>query len=141
MTTAKHAAYTLSTFLTTELNSMATATNSALSAAYDNATNLFLYADWELAVTFGTGPTNGTLVSLYIAARVDGTNYPRAHQSSSRCLGVWSCENTTSRQYLHIFNVPVPPENFKVFARNDSGQTMPASGTTVKAAFHNITIA
>jgi hypothetical protein len=61
--------------LTTELNALANGSYSAASAAIDNTSNLDLFDDLELTVTYGTNPTANAPVEIYLIPSTDGTNY------------------------------------------------------------------
>lgn len=121
--------------LTTELNSLATATASALGPAQDNSSNLDLYADFVLSVTFGTNPTANSTVDLYLLPAVDGTNYAdavvAATPAKNMLVGSFYVRAVTTAQLIAITNVPIP-EKFKMMVINNTGQTMAASANTVK---------
>jgi hypothetical protein len=122
--------------LTTELNSLATATATAAGPAQDNSSNLDLYADFVLSVTFGTNPTAGATVDLYLLPSVDGgTNYAdavvAATPARNMLVGSFYCRAVTTAQIMTVTNVPIP-EKFKMMVVNNSGQSFPASGSTVK---------
>ena len=122
--------------LSTELNSLATATASAAGTAQDNSSNLDLFADFMLAVTFGTAPTAGSSVDLYILPSVDGgTTYsdtPAATSPPKELLaGSFYVRAVTSAQEIALPNVSIP-EKFKCCLINNAGQTMAASGNTLK---------
>src|SRR5687768_8222639 len=65
---------TIATVLSTGLDALAS-NGKAISAAIDNGTALNMFDDLELAVTFGTGPTAGSVCELYLIPSIDGTNY------------------------------------------------------------------
>lgn len=122
--------------LTTELNSLATATASAAGTAQDNSTNLDLYADFVLSVTFGVAPTANTTVDLYLLPSIDGgTTYAdavvAATPAKSMLVGSFYCRNVATAQVMTLANVPIP-EKFKMMVVNNSGQAMAASGNTLK---------
>ncbi len=124
------------TALDTQLNSLATATASAAGSAQDNSTNLDLYADFVLSVTFGTNPTANATVDLYILPSVDGgTNYAdavvAATPAKNMLAGSFYVRAVTTAQVITITNVPIP-EKFKVMVINNTGQSMAASGNTLK---------
>ena len=132
----------ITTLLSTELNSLANNAG-ALGAEYDNATNDYLFGMFELNVTFGSAPTAGSTVDLYIIPAPDGTNYDDAitgasGSAPSTCYaGSFPLRAVTTAQKIPLGlgaagYVALPPTKFKVFVLNKSGQAMPASGTTVK---------
>lgn len=142
MSTIKHKAYaTIASALTTELNSLATATSSSASAAIDNTTNLELLMDLELVVTYGTNPTAGTTVDVYMVQSVDGTNYADAIFTNAQLVAGFPLQAVTTAQRIAVKDVPVPPGLFKLFARNNAGQTTAASANTLKYRTHSLTVA
>lgn len=140
MASIKLEAAAITSVLTTELNSLANAA-AALGTEYDNATNLYLWAMFELNVTFGSSPTAGNTVDLYIIPAPDGTNYDdnttgaSGAAPSTSYVGGFPLRAVTSAQKVPLGatrRVDLPPTKFKVFVVNGSGQAFPASGSTVK---------
>lgn len=140
MTSLKLEAASIATIASTELNSLANG-SAALGAEYDNATGLYLWGLFELNVTFGTNPTAGNTVDLYIIPAPDGTNYDdyttgAAGIAPSTCyVGGFPLRAVTSAQKIPLGTVrriDLPPTKFKVLLVNGSGQAFPASGSTVK---------
>ena len=125
-----------STLLSTELNSLANNTGSALGTEVNNSTALEIYADFELLVTFGTNPTDGSLVELYIAGALDGTNYEDGSstvQLRTHYVGGFPVRAVTSAQRIPLRRIPIPPCKYKAYVVNKTGQTTASSGNTVKA--------
>lgn len=128
------------TALSTELNSLANNAG-ALSGVISNdaAAELDLFMDLELVVTFGTAPTEDSLIEAYIVRQIDGTNY-ETNTTEGRprdgFVGGFILDNVTTAQRIIVRSVQAPPEDFKVFVVNKSGQAFPASGSTVKAFFY-----
>lgn len=119
----------LQTLITTGLDSLANG-SAILSAAYDNSTALDLYADFLLAVQYGTAPSAGTKVAeLYIECAIDGTNYPSVGSSlpqKSLLVGTFETRSpsTSALEYLVIYGIPLPiyaTIKFRIY--NTSGQT------------------
>lgn len=129
---------TNTTILTTELNSLATATDSAASSAFDNTPTTtdkgFLGGEMELVVTFGTNPTAGTNAYIYMVAAPDGTNYGDANSTAARIVATIALRATTSaqRESRYVTAENLPGCNLKFFVRTDAGQTMASSGNTLK---------
>lgn len=122
--------------LTTELNSLATAAYSAASAAQDNTTNLDFWADFELNVTFGTNPTAGTSVDLYIVSSLDGTNYGDGGGAVAppytSYVGPFPVRAVTTAQRIELRGIQLPEGLWKaVVLNNGTGQAMAASGNTL----------
>jgi hypothetical protein len=141
MATTKWEAASIASLMTTELNSLAN-NAAALGAEYDNTSGLYLYGMFELLVTFGTNPTAASTCDLYIIAAPDGTNYTQNSTGASGAapftayVGSFPLLASTSAQRLQLggVNSPIviPPTKFKAWLLNRSGQTMAASGNTLK---------
>lgn len=123
---------------TTELNSLANNAR-ALGVEYDNRSagaNNFFWGEFELAVTFGTAPTAGSIVELYLIPCLDGTNYATGDASAvpqnGLYVGGWEVQAVTSAQRLVLRGVVLPPCRFKALVKNATGQAFPSSGSTVR---------
>lgn len=128
------------TVLSTGLDALANNAG-ALSAAESNdaAAELDLYADAELVVTFGTAPTENSLVELYIVRTVDGTNYEdngTEGRPADGYVGGFILDNVTTAQRIMLRGIRLPPRDFKIYALNKSGQAFPASGSTIKLYYY-----
>lgn len=129
--------------LTTELNSLANGSVTALSAEIDNGTNKYLYADVEVFLNTAT-PTGTPVVDLYLVPTVDGTNYPEFDTGASpsainlnylvATLYV-KASNATHRAVAR--QIPVPPGKYKWALRNGTGVALNASSNTVKERNYN----
>jgi hypothetical protein len=125
----------ITTLLSTQLNALSGGGVSALGTEYDNATNLFLYALFQLDVTFGTGPTAFTTVDLFLVCAPDGTNYNNGSSSiavQNAAIGSYNMQNVTTQQLLSFYGIPLPPCKFKLQVSNSTNQAFPATGSTVK---------
>lgn len=142
MASIKYEAGSIQTLASTELNSLAAAAR-ALGAEYDNSAsgNLYLFGLFELNVTFGTAPTAGTLVSVYIIPAPDGTNYDDGSASvappTTSFVGGFPVRAVTTAQKIMLRTgfaqlIPLPPTKLKVIVQNDTNQAFPATGSTVK---------
>ena len=140
MGSIKLEAGSIATLLSTEMNSLAN-NAAALGAEFDNSAGLWLFGLFELNVTFGTGPTAGSTVDLYIIPAPDGTNYDDAVTGASGSApatsyaGGFPLRNVTSAQKVPlgvVRRIELPPTKFKAFVINRSGQSFPSSGSTVK---------
>lgn len=134
--TTKWNAGAVTTILSTELNSLASGNASNVSTTiFDNSTGLYLFADFQIDVTFGSAPTVNLPLLLYIVPSLDGTNFGFGSTGNAWAgyqRGGWSVLATTSEQILVCQGIPIPPQKFKAQVTNLSGQPFPASGTTVK---------
>ena len=138
---------TISTLLSTELNSLAAAALSSAGTAYDNETNKYRWGSVELVADWDTtGPTAGGTLDLYFIPSVDGTNYmdsttsvplamlvatftPRTILTSQRLVG----RSFTEGGII----IPIPPLKFKGLLINNTDQPLTASGHTVKLRPYN----
>lgn len=141
MASIKLEAAAITSLMTTELNSLASAA-AALGVEYDNSTNLYLWGLFELNVTFGTNPTANSTVDLYLIPAPDGTNYDDAvtgaagSAPATSYVGGFPLRAVTTAQKVPVGAglqlISLPPAKFKAFVVNRSGQAFPASGSTVK---------
>jgi hypothetical protein len=133
-----------STVLTTELNALANAGRSAAGTEINNATNKDMYGQLELAVTFGTAPSAGGFVEIYMVNALDGTNYedgsntvdPGTHKLVDRI----PVRAVTTAQRLNGRMIPLEPAKTKFLLLNGSGQAFPASGSTLTLYTTNRTV-
>ena len=127
----------LTTILTTELNSLGSGSQSAASAAVANQTNLDIYVDIEV-VLGALSPTTGAYVALYILEAVDGTNYPAQSAADLRLttsqllVSIPIGTTASTAQRVVARNVMIPPGSFKIILDNQTGVALAASGNTVK---------
>jgi hypothetical protein len=134
--TIKHSGYSASaaTVLSTELNSLASAAR-AISSAIDNTTALDLWDDLELDVTFGTAPTDGSPISIYMIPSIDGTNYVDGDASIAPPANLLVATSTvravTTAQKLAFTDVRLRPGKFKYLLENGTNRAFPASGSTL----------
>lgn len=135
--------------LSTELNALASGSG-ALQAtgtnpAFDNtaAGNLFFAADIELVVTFGAGPTAGTIDVYLLPLGSDGATYADGAGGSSpvtsnaEYLCSFPVRAVTTAQRLVLWDVLIPGEQFTVLLVNNctvngTGQALAATGNTLK---------
>lgn len=128
----------VATVMSTELNALGASTGKAISSAFDNASNLDLFADLELAVDFVTAPTAGSVVEVYLLPSLDGgSTYPDGSSSilaqSSLFVGGFAVRNTTAAQIMAMRGVALPPGTYKWLVQNTTNQAFPASGSTLRA--------
>lgn len=106
----------------------ATATNSAASSAIDNTTNLDLYMDLELVATAaGVARTAGATVAAYLTIALDGTNYADVNETTAELIAAFPLDAATTARRLTVRDIPIPPALFKLFLRNNTGQTFGAA--------------
>ena len=130
----------ITSLLTTELNSLSSGSLSALGAEFDNTSGLYLFADFQLDVTFGSAPTANTPLVLYLVPKTDGTNYNFGGSSAAWdgfVRGGWQMMAITTQQLLTIQGIAIPPLKFKIQIKNQTNQPLPSSGSTVKMVPYN----
>ncbi len=122
------AAESEASLLTTELNNLAPTGLAIDGADYDNATNLFRYADFLLFLDdFDAAPTAGDYMSLHIFYKLDGTNYGDGEHgdvgtpavSGSTLHGIFVLDATDGNQYIQLLGVPLRPFAFRACIAHD----------------------
>lgn len=131
--------------LTTELNSLANGAYTAASGAISNSAGN-LYLGLRLTVTFGTAPSAGGWVGVYLLPQYDGTNYADGGASPSipqpeLLVASFSLRAVTTAQRLDYPRVTIPPGSFKLMAYNGAGQAFPSSGSKVSYTAWTETVA
>lgn len=131
-------AASVETLLSTELNGL-TDGNSILSDPHDNTSDLDIYADFELLLTYAAAPPSGIKVcDLYIIPTLDGLNYASASASVTpqRFLLVGAFESAapdvSTPERLILTQITIPPREFRVLITNTAGQTWGATGNTLR---------
>lgn len=123
------------TVLTTELDSLADAAYSGVGSELENATNKDRFGIAEVGVTFGSAPTDYSVLDLYMVTALDGTNYPDGsaslRPSQEKWVGSFQLRAVTTAQRVQCAPFEMLGCKSKFILRNGSGQALPASGTTV----------
>lgn len=128
---------TITTVLSTELNSLATATACSASSAQSNegSGERDILAQFEIYIaTQGTNRSAGASIALYIIPEVDGTNYAA---TTDECLNNYLAgsvsvdDGATAARYL-VMDAKLPPSDWKAILVNSTGQAFASSGNTVK---------
>lgn len=128
--------------LTTELNSLANSANTAASTAIDNTMNLDLFMDLELILaTQGSARSTGATVAVYLIPALDGTNYADVNETTAELVATFPLDAATTARRAVVRDIPLPPALFKLFARNQTGQALAASGTSIRYRTHSLTTA
>ena len=138
-----------STVLTTELVSLASGNYSGPGTELANQTNKDVWAQAELVVDFVSGPTLGSVVQLYAVISRDGTNYEQGGATAggiappeTALVATFQLDDTTAAQ--RVMSNPFRlrgPFKHKFIARNRSGQSFPASGSTIAVSTYPRNIA
>ncbi len=99
-----------------------------LGVEVDNAASRNMYADFELLCKFGTAPTAGGYVALYLVQALNGTNYADGDDSiappATAMVGTFPVRAATTAQRVVIRHVLLPASKFKPLVVNKSGQSM-----------------
>lgn len=145
MATVKWATPTaIATALTTDLNTLANGSFSAVSAEYDNETNQYLYGEFELHLASLT-PSSGGYCALYLVKKIDGTNYEDGGGAvtppSTALVASFPLRATAAAQHVVVGNVLLPNCPFKMIVENRSGVSFAGSGNTLKYRFYGETVA
>lgn len=136
----------VSVILTTELNALANAATAVDGADYDNATNQFMYADFQLYVSdFAAAPTAGGYAELHILYKYDGTHYADNEEgdaatpvpAGNTLVGIFPIQATDGPQYIALTGVPLSPFAFKVALTNKCGQAFGATTNTLTLCAYN----
>lgn len=141
MAVTKHKAWSASiaTALSTELNSLGNGSQSSASSAIDNTSALDLLIDMTLTVaTQGSARSAGATVSVYLVPALDGTNYDDAVAGNAELVAVFPLDAATTARQQTRRDIPIPPGLYKLFAVNNTGQALAASGNLVEIRAHNI---
>lgn len=127
--------------LTTELDALANGSYTAASAEINNSSDLYLFNDLELTVTFGSAPTVNNPIEMYLIPSIDGTNFAdgggAVAPARNLYVGSFLLRAVTTAQRCLLRGVPLPPGKYKYVAKNGSGQAFPASGSVIKRIPYN----
>lgn len=125
--------------LSSELNSLASGAavlqSTGTNAALDN-TNGYEKADIELTVTFGSAPSAGGSVDIYMPSlSSDAVTYDDGSssvQSQGNYIITIPVRAVTTKQVIALYDVDIPGEVINALLVNNSGVAFPASGSTLK---------
>jgi len=128
----------LTSVLTTEINSLADGNTTALGTAQDNTSNLDDTADFQLDLASLTISSTTAYCTVFIVPSVDGTNYPDwgssafANYDNQYVVGIILLKNVSAATARGMLTgIPIGPYKYKVALRNDTGATLASSGSTL----------
>lgn len=126
-------------YLTTELNSLADAGN-VLGAAIDNSTNKYLYHDIEISLASAAFTGGDAHIKIYVLSQVDAS-YPDGDASIDPVITnpvyIGQIRAATAAQVIVIRDIELPNGNFKYLFENNGNVALASSGNTVKYRPHN----
>ena len=106
----------------TQLNGLAATTGKAIGIVYDNATNKYRYADFELdLVGFSAAPTAGAYAELHMVYAYDGTNYAdgasgvmntSSQLGGATLQGIFPIVAIATKQYIQCPGIQLSPYKF-----------------------------
>lgn len=142
MTDVRKSAYLAEaqTVLSTELDSLAVDTWSAVSSEVDNSTNNYMFMDIEVDLASITPTGTDAALEIYIVPSVDGTQYPSTSNSGTAAeqentqyfVGSVTLSLDAEVQIHMLRGIEVPTGKWKMFVRNKSNVQLATSGSTVK---------
>jgi hypothetical protein len=121
--------------VSTELNALANGAFSAVSAIYDNGTNLDEWASFVIDLASLT-PTAGAYLQIFLVDSLDGTNYEDAPSTTNpgiqKLVATVSLNAAvgTKREITAPFRLP--PGKMKWVVKNAAGVALGATGNTCK---------
>lgn len=133
----------ITTLGSTALDALANGSGILLSA-FDNDTDKYMWAAFELIVTWASNPTLGNLVDLYLIPAPDNTTYDDSVDGASEYappsayFGGFPVRAITTIQRIPLGWggmsgwKSIPTVKFKPFVINNSGFAFPASGSILK---------
>lgn len=125
-----------SNVLSTELNSLASGSRTNAGTELANQTNKDQFGKLEISVTFGSAPAAGGTLEIYMVTAPDGTNYEDGSSSvdpgAHTLIITIPVRNTTSAQRLMSRRFELDPAKTKFILRNNTNQSFPSSGSTLK---------
>lgn len=123
----------IATALSTELNSLANITMSAASAVIAGSTDKRIYMLCQIDVTFAIAPTAGARLDVFMLMAPDGTNFATSHVDyAANLIQSFFMKAVTTQQIVSTHGIVLPPTDFKLAIYNSTGQSFPASGSTLK---------
>jgi len=145
MTTIKHQAKeAVENVMTTELNALASGSLAITASPLSNdaAAELELYADFQLYLaTQSLARSSGANVTMWILPEVDGT-YPYGSASlepqAGLIIGSFSLDAAVTARYAVMRDVPLPPSDFHIVVKNNTGQALAATLNTIVMERHSI---
>ncbi len=110
---------------TMDLSGLAAGASKLCAPEYNNAdaSNLWFWGDFVINVQFGTGPTAGRTIEVYLIPAPDGTTYADGSASyvpPNLLIGAFVVQSTTAMQRMVLRGVSLPPAKFRALVRNNT---------------------
>jgi len=132
---------TLTTYMSTDLNSLANNTTNIGGTIFDNSTTRDFYMGAELVLaTIDLSAQTNPAVELYMVPSIDGTNYCEVgadasttdYPPSTTLVGIFAIQetNATHRSAIEIFRLG--PYKYTPILINKTGAAFAATGNTLK---------
>ena len=145
MATIKHEAKeAVETVMSTEMNALASAALciTATPISNDAAGELELYGDFRLYLAEqGVARSAGANVTMWILPEVDGT-YPYGaaglEPQGELIVQSFSFDAAVTARYAVIRDIPLPPSDFHVMVKNNTGQALAATLNVLVMERHSI---
>ena len=136
MTTFRHSALTETSYLTTELNSLANA-GVVLGAAINNGTNRHMFAKIQItlaSVDLSAKTSPGVRIRL-IESIDGGTGY---EDNDAKAYSITLPIAATNATHTRIGDVAIPPGHFKLAVVNETGADFGATGNVLSYATYTV---
>jgi hypothetical protein len=118
--------------LTTQLNSLASAGVSALSAAITNGTSLSMLMDISLILGSITPSGSGPFVEIHMSPlQGDGSTYANVFAGGPTLVGVLGLSAGASIKAASLLGVQLPPGSYELALVNQAGVALASSGNTM----------
>ncbi len=129
----------------TQIDSLASGSYSAVGTEIDNGTELARFGVAVLTIDFVSAPDADSPMHLYLIPKTDGTNYADGGGSvrppPASYAGTFELRAVTTAQVVQTKRFELPPCDFKAVLYNGSGQPVPSSGNSCKLYTFNRNIA
>jgi len=143
----------LTSYLTTELNSLANDAIEAGGAAINNSSNLATHMDIELTIaSLDLSAQTSPCIDVYLIESVDGgTDYDNVTDAVTAEASMPPTDKICTRIGLRPFTeaevktaiksmIPIPPGHFKLCPRNKTGVALPAEGNILSYRTYNLNL-
>ena len=133
---------TVTSIMTTALNSLADNTMSAASTEVDNSTGLDTVAWFELNLASLLPAVSNPRLDLYVTQAPDGTNYETAPLTGGAnqrhmFVGAFPAHIVTATKRVVIGPFLLPPHKLKFYLDNQANVALGASGNTLDIIVNN----